>query len=127
MDFNKLSIATFNMHGFRNGVSMLNDLCNNNYNIIAFQEHWLRSDECDRFNSIHDDYNCHAVSAMDDILSKDILRCRPFGGVGFLSHKCLNRNIQVLKSDPYGRCLATKLSIESKAILLFKLCLPCFE
>ena len=73
MDFNKLSIATFNMHGFRNGVSMLIDLCNNNSNIIAFQEHWLRSDECDRFSSIHDDYNFHAVSAMDDILAKGIL------------------------------------------------------
>ena len=39
MDFNKLSIATFNMHGFRNGVSMLIQLCNNNSNIIAIQEH----------------------------------------------------------------------------------------
>ena len=52
---------------------------------------------------------------------------RPFGGVGFLWHKCLNRNIQVLKSDPYGRCLVTKLNIESKAILSFNMYLPCFE
>ena len=78
MDFNKLSIATFNMHGFRNGVSMLIHLCNNNSNIIAIQEHLLRSDECDRHSSIHDDYNLHAVSAVDDVLAKGILRGRPF-------------------------------------------------
>ena len=64
---------------------------------------------------------------MDDILSNGILRGRPFGGVGFLWHKCLNINMQVLKSDPYGRCLVTQLNIQSKAILLFNLYLPCFE
>ena len=95
MDFNKLSIATFNMHGFSNGVSMLHDLCNNNSNMIAFQEHLLRSDECDRFSSIHDDYNFHAVSDMDDVMAKGILRGRSFGDVCFLWHKCFNRNIQV--------------------------------
>ena len=57
-------------------------------------------------------------------LAKGILRGCPFGGVGFLWHKCFNRNIQVLKSDPCGRCLVIKLNIESKAILLFNLYLP---
>ena len=64
---------------------------------------------------------------MDDVLAKGILRGRSFGGVGFLWHKCFNRNIHVLKSDPCGRCLAIKLNIESKAILLFNLYLPCFD
>ena len=78
MDFNKLSIATFTMHGFWNEAGMLNDLCNKNSNIIAIQEHWVRSDECDRFSSIHDDYNFYAVSAVDDVLAKGILRGRWF-------------------------------------------------
>ena len=75
---------------------------------------------------VHDDYNCHVVSAMDDVLSKGVLKGRSFGSVGFLWHKCVSRNIQVLKSDTCGRCLI-KLNFESKAILLFNLYLPYFE
>ena len=41
--------------------------------------------------------------------------------------QCFNRNIQVLKSGPCGRCLVIQLNIESRAILLINLYMPCFE
>ena len=64
MEYNKLSLATYNMRGFRNGACMLDELCNKTTNVIAVQEHWLRSDDLNKFNIINADFNYHAVSAM---------------------------------------------------------------
>ena len=95
---------------------MLDELCNKTTNVIAVQEHWLRSDVLDKFNIINTDFNYHAVSAMDNAVSCGILKGRPFGGVGFLWHKCFDRNIQVLSNDPAGRCLVIKLNINLRSI-----------
>ena len=61
MKYNKLSLATYNMRGFRNGASMQDELCNKITNVIAVQDHWLRFDELDKFNIINADFNYHAV------------------------------------------------------------------
>ena len=79
MEYNKLSLATYNMCGFINGACMLNELCNKTTNVIAVQEHWLRSDELDKFNISNTDFNYHAVSAMDNAVSFGLLKGRPFG------------------------------------------------
>ena len=72
------------------------------------QEHWLRSDELDKFNIINADFNYHAVSAMDIAVSRGILKGRSFWGIGFLWYKYFDSNIQVL------RCLVIKLNINSR-------------
>ena len=106
---------------------MLDELCSKISNIIAVQEHWLRSDELDKFNIINADFNYHAVSAMDIAVSLGILKGRPFGGVGFLWRKCFDSNIQVLSNDPADGCLVIKLNINSRSILLFNMYFSCFE
>ena len=127
MVYNKLSLATYNMRGFTNGACMLDELYNKTTNVIAVQEHCLRSDELDKFNIINTDFNYHAVSAIDNAVSCGILKGRPFGGVGFLWHKCFDSNIQVLSNDPAGRWLVIKLNINLRSILLFNVYFPCFE
>ena len=94
------SIATFSMFGFRNGVGMLNELCcNNDFTIIAVQEHWLRADDLDKFNLVRSDYNFHAISSMCSAACVGILKGRPFGGVAFLWHKSVNGCIKLILMD----------------------------
>ena len=77
------SIVTLNLHGFNNGFSMLRKLCTS-HDIIAVQEHWLRTDSLNKLGLIDLDFNFHAVSGMTYAVSHGIIRGRPFGGVGFL-------------------------------------------
>ena len=80
--FNLLSVCSFNMFGFTNGFSMLNDLCASN-SLIAVQEHWLLESQLNKFNLICNDFNFKAVSGMNTAAAKGIIKGRPFGGVGF--------------------------------------------
>ena len=121
-----LQLASYNMHGFRSGASMLLDL-SYIHKIIAVQEHWLRSDDLKKFTSINEDFNFHAISSMDKALSLGLLRGRPFGGVGFLYHKSLQSCFKVLGHDNSNRCLAAKLSLPNKNIVLFNVYFPCVD
>ena len=56
---------------------MLNELRNTN-NLIALQEPWLRPDECDKLNLIHNNFNFHANSGMKEAVAKCIIRDRPY-------------------------------------------------
>ena len=103
-----LSLSTFNMFGFRIAVGMLTELCDKfKVSINAVQEHWLRSDNLDKFNHVHSDYNFFAISSMCIAASEGILKGRPFGGVAFLWHKSLNRCFKFVQSYPNGRCLVS--------------------
>ena len=79
-----LSLSTFNMFRFRNGIGMLTEFCDKfKVSIIAVQEHWLRSDNLDIFNLVHSDYNFFVISSMGIAASVGILKGRPFGDVAF--------------------------------------------
>ena len=99
-----LTVCSLNMSGFRNGFSMLRELCSSHL-ILGVQEHWLREDDLDKLNLIHSDYNYYAASGMNSAVASSILKGRPFGGVGFLWHKSLNSAIKPLGYSPDGRCI----------------------
>jgi len=63
-----LKLSSFNLHGFRNGLSMLNELCKTCC-LIGVQEHWLRDDELDKISLADPDFNYAAVSSMDKAMS----------------------------------------------------------
>lgn len=76
-----IKIMTFNMHGFNQGESLLNDVCSKNlYDVIFVQEHWLSSTTLSKFN-IFNTYSSFGISAMSESCSNGILFGRPFGGV----------------------------------------------
>src|SRR2546425_4534921 len=108
-----LHFASFNMRGFKTGASMLVDLCNS-HNIIAFQEHWLRSDDLKKLSLINKDFNFYAASGMDRASSEGLLRGRPFGGVGVLFHNSLQSSIKLIGCDNSNRCIAVKCSLQGK-------------
>src|ERR1044072_1636933 len=78
-----LPFASYNMHGFRNGAGMLNELCRT-HKVIAVQEHWLREDELNKFSLVHNDFNFHGASGMMSAAASGLIRGRPFGGTCFL-------------------------------------------
>ena len=123
---NLLTFCSYNMFGFRNGLSMLNDLCCK-HSVVAVQEHWLREDELDKFNLIHEDYNFYAASGMNCAIANAILKGRPFGRVGFFWHKSLNGAMEPVGYSPDGRCIVLKLSVNNYTFMLFNVYFPCFE
>jgi len=83
-----LSVVTYNMHGLNQGCSYLSSLCAD-FDIIFVQEHWLATFDLNRLYSVHD-MVCFASSAMDDVISRDCLHGRLFGGVAIYIQKCLS-------------------------------------
>jgi exonuclease III len=58
-------IASFNVYGLNNGLSLLQALCgNHNIDLIAVQEHWLTPNNIDQLNHIHPDLVGFSLSAM---------------------------------------------------------------
>jgi len=75
--------ASYNMHGFNNGLPVMQDICNL-ADIVLTQEHWLHTSELNKLNLIDDSFSSFAVSAMDTKSGNGILPGRPFGGTGIL-------------------------------------------
>ena len=80
-----LKLATFNLHGFNQGCSYLDELCSK-YDIVFVQEHWLAPFDLCKLINLCPDMLCYASSAMESIISKSILAGRPFGGLAIFVH-----------------------------------------
>ena len=74
-----LRLATYNLHGLRQGHEYLVDLCTN-HDIVLIQEHWLASFDLHKLDNVCDNMVCFSSSAMDKVISQGPLRGRPFGG-----------------------------------------------
>ena len=78
-----IKIASFNMHGYKNGSVMLKQLCTD-LDVISVQEHWflptilnLLSDFCNNFTGF-------SVSSCLDVEAYVKTGSRPYGGIGVL-------------------------------------------
>ena len=121
-----INISSFNLRGFRSGVSMLRELCNN-HSIVGIQEHWLRPDELSKLSVTDTNFECPSASGMSGALTRGALTGRPFGGVAFLWHSSLSNCIEVVNNDIEGRCCVIKLNLINRTVLFFNLYLPCFD
>ena len=75
-----LSILTYNMHGFNQGSTLLQDICNSTkYDIIFIQEHWLTPSNTVKLLNISENYVGFGISVMETAVSKGLLRGRPWG------------------------------------------------
>jgi len=111
------TISTFNMHGFRNGVSCVSNLCKT-CDLVAVEEHWLSRDKLNSLSTVHPDFVGYGVSGMNRLLQTKIHADRPFGGAGLLWRK-------ELMSPVVG--LGVQFDIcKDKSILIFVVYLPCF-
>ena len=63
------------MHGFAQGIAMLNELCDiSNLDVILTQEHWLLSENLSYFDHFKENYHVYGNSAMDNIIRTGILK-----------------------------------------------------
>jgi Reverse transcriptase (RNA-dependent DNA polymerase) len=80
-----LNIVSFNMHGFNQGMPVLNDLivdydCPD---VLLVQEHWLTPDNLAKLNCF-EGYFVYASSPMLSVVESGPLFGRPFGGIGII-------------------------------------------
>jgi len=71
------------MHGFRNSVSCLFNLCES-IDLSAVEEHWLFRDKLNLLSTAHAGFVGCNVRGMNRVLQTKIYVDRPFGGVGLL-------------------------------------------
>jgi len=79
-----LSIVSYNMHGFHQGVPALQDLLEYSSSvpdIILVQEHWLTPANLNKFEDVFPNYFSFGCSAMENRVQSGILLGRPYGGV----------------------------------------------
>ena len=93
-----LSVATYNMHGFRQGYDCLVNLCMN-CDIVFVQEHWLAPFDLCYLDQVCQDMICYSSSALTDSISKGCLRGRPFGGVAIFVKNTLTKDVKLVKAD----------------------------
>ena len=122
----ELSTCSYNMHGFRNGLNTVIDLCST-FNLVAVQEHWLRSDNLNNIALINEKFAYYGASGMGDACSNGILRGRPFGGVAFLWNTAVFNKVVIVGTGPAGRCVAIKVVFGVYAILCINVYFPCYD
>ena len=105
-----VKIASYNLHGFNQGVGMLLELCAS-FDVIFCQEHWLSPDQLVKINNLSSDFHCISISAMDTVCGRGILRGRPFGGLAVLIRNTLSSDwLCLVKSERIvavrvGKCI----------------------
>ena len=88
----QLSLLSFNMHGYNQGITTVSDLVDSRSpDLIMLQEHWLTPANLARFDTDFQQYYAFASSAMELCVQSGPLFGRPFGGVAILvSNKLLS-------------------------------------
>jgi len=96
-----LNIISFNLHGFQQDCSVVEDLTaiHSQPDIFLLQEHWLTPATLSLFNSRFNGYTPFGGSAMSSCVEKGMLRGRPFGGVMTLVKNSLLRHTVAIHSD----------------------------
>src|SRR6478609_8651081 len=116
------SVATYNCHGFNQGASLLNELCDKNkfsLDCICLQELWLTPTNLSQIRHFNKAYTFYGMSAMEKQLSIGVLRGRAHGGVGVLLKNSISR--QVMLHEVSERFVI--LILEN--IIIISLYLPC--
>ena len=119
-----LSLCSYNLHGFNNGMSYVKKLCGEN-DIIFVQEHWLLKSQLYMFDNIDENFNFFGQSSMDEVIERGMLKGRPFGGVGVLWRKELAPIVKCYDCDSDGRIVVIKIDTSDVKMLIFGVYFPC--
>ena len=123
----KLRICSLNMHGFNNGFSMANLLCDS-HDIILLQETWLQSCDLDKLNSIHSEFSSFGLSSMVNKCASNIITGRPFGGVAIIWRKNLSSCLKILDYDSSdGRYLSIRINQNTVDYVITCVYFPCIS
>lgn len=93
---NTLKCLSYNLHGFNQGSSLLNNTCNE-VDCILIQEHWLTPANLGKIANFSKNFFFYGKSAMEVAVANSVLKGRPYGGVGIL----LKNNLLQYISNTY--------------------------
>ena len=95
-----LTVISFNMRGFHQGLSVLQDLDSTLHpDVLLLQEHWLTPANLFNFDKHFTNYFSFGCSALSKQLETGMLRGRPYGGVITLIKNNLRKITQTVKCD----------------------------
>ena len=99
-DVMKIKLVSFNMHGFHQGCSVVEDLINDECpDVIMLQEHWLTPAKLYNFEKHFSGFFSFGSSAMTKCLESGLLRGRPYGGVMTLISDKLRKHTVTVHCD----------------------------
>lgn len=121
-----IKVASYNMHGFKSGEPMLNSLCNDLYDVIFVQEHWLLPANVALLRNFNVQYGAFGISGVCDIAEYAQKGGRPYGGVGVLWKQNSLVKCSVLGHDDLHRCIAIKLECDQFVLICVNVYLPTY-
>ena len=113
---NNIRITSYNCHGAKNKLPVLNTLTRNAH-IVFLQETWLLPNELSVLDNINPTYNYFSLSSVD--VESGVLVGRPYGGISVLWEKNLSSMCQVLTFDD-DRILGLSIIVSNIKYLLLK-------
>ena len=115
-DFSSLRLASYNLHGFNQGIPMLNYLCYDyKSDVIFVQEHWFPPFDLNKIQNFSNDFTSFGISAMEDRVESDVLFGRPYGGV------CILLNNRYVRCVKFVFCAESFVVLQLKSIVLVNL------
>jgi len=115
-----LSLVSYNLYGFNQGLAMLRELTNH-FDVICVQEHWLSTPQFDRLDSLSSDFVTSNKSAMDHICAADVLHGRPFGGTSIMVHRRFASCVKHLTRE------TNFIIVKICDVILVNVDLPCYS
>jgi endonuclease/exonuclease/phosphatase family metal-dependent hydrolase len=116
-----LQISTYNSNGLGDGRLEHIKQIMTDADILLIQEHWQHENQLDIFEKKIDGVCSHGVSGM---ANNTLLVGRPFGGCAILWKQSLICPISPVSCKSKRMC-ATKITIDSKPMLIVNLYMPC--
>ena len=99
-DRSNLKIVSYNMHGFHQGYSVIEDLITQcEPDLFLLQEHWLTPANLSKFENSFSNYLSFGSSAMSRRIESGMLYGRPFGGVMILIKKDWRKHIVTIHCE----------------------------
>ena len=99
-DIPNLKLVSYNMHGFYQGFSVVDELIKSSSpDILLLQEHWLTPDNLYVLDKYFANYFSFGCSAMSKRIESGMLVGRPFGGVVTLITNRLRNITQTVHCD----------------------------
>ena len=115
-----VSIVSYNMHGYNQGITTVRDLIDSlSPDIFLLQEHWLTPANMSKFDTDASTFYAFGSSAMSDAVASGPLYGRPYGGVMVLIKKNLMSSCEcIIASERYA-------AIKLGETLIFNVYMPC--
>lgn len=121
---NLLNVCSYNCSGFRQGKDFMHNLVERHVtDFLCVQETWLLDSNMHMLGSIHEKYDFHGVSGVND--KADIIQGRPYGGVAILWRNELSSKVSVIVTQHPRLCAIKYKCNANHSLLIICLYMPC--